>query len=713
MGTSLAEWTDNLFDQMETPQDATWEEDPVDFETFVRSEKHLGMPPLSAIQKRDVLEILGLDPKKLFAGGSSVNIGVLCWGKGSGKDWIAAIVQCYGIHVLRCMHNPALYFGLAQSHWIDLLNAAPSKGDAQKVYGEYFSYNIQHWPWLRTKYSLTDQRGNLLDVPNNKKGLQQLKVGGHSLELLDKRIRTASKGSDAEFAEGYAPLMSTLDEASAFRDHTETMNADKLYKTFRTSAMSRYRKNWKMFIISYPREKNDFTMRMYDMAIRKGADDKEANMYGSKHATWEVAPMRFSQTEFFEFEGLTIPIDFYDEFQDNPEDSKKMYACLPPVVEAAFFEYQDRILECVNSKRQPLIITETIEIEHEIEDVLLGGKVTKKYTGKKIALWMDKTLEARRMPRVIHVDGGRDKDRAALVMTHGEMQQIDVVEEGTGKKIPTFRYKVVVDCAIMWTPNKKKKLQVSFNNIEAIIFQLAEVYNIVKVSYDQWNSQSSLEMFQSKRILAEEHTIRDDDYLELRTMIYQHSVDLLSPVMMFEGKPVTNKAASVLYSELTTLKDTGKRIDHPKTGSKDLADCLAGCNRLLNGADVKDRAHVRQSVMPRSILGPSLSMGRSMPFSPANAGITTDVPDLVGSPKSSTPRTGMMVPGYSGYARSSKRMDGVVPTVSSAQRGYGSNMPRSILVRGTGGMGGMNTTQNFMNSPGNMQRGMLPKRLRG
>lgn len=709
ISTTLSQFTDNIFDQIKSPGDPVWEEDPVDFETLVRSEKHLGMPPLSAIQKRDINIILGTDPKRVFSGGSDVNVGVLCWGKGSGKDWLAALVQCYGIHILTCMRNPALFFGLAQSHWLDCINAAPSKGNAKALYYEYFKYNMEHWPWLRTRYTLLDQHGRPLDVEGNKKGLYPLKITDGDIELRDKRIRTVCKGSDAQFSEGYAPILSTMDECSAFKDHTETMNADKLYRTFRTSAISRYKQAWKMFLISYPREKDDFTLRMYDMAVQKRADDAGASMYGSKHATWEVRPEGSFSKETFEFEGMTIPMTFFEEFTDSPEESKKMYACLPPAVESAFIEYPDRILECVNPKRMPLFMTETIEVQHEIEDKMTGQKIVKNYTGKKIAYWFDRTLEARRLPRVIHVDGGRDKDRAALVVSHGEMIEIDVIDPESGRKTPTYRFKTIVDGVILWTPNKKKKLQVSFNNIEAIIFELAEVYNIVKVSYDQWNSQSSLEMLQSKRIFSEEHTIRDEDYTELRTMIYQHAVDLLSPVMEFEGKQVQNKGAAILYHELTTLKNTGKRVDHPKTGSKDIADCLAGCNRLLNGSKNKEKNYARQGTMPRSVLGPATTFGRTMPFSPANAGITSDVPDIVGMPKSSTPRTGMMTPGYAGHARSSRVNDGAVPVGMHGQQGYGNGMPRTMLVSQRGPI--PTNRNDFFRNGGNMQRGMLPRHL--
>lgn len=669
--SSLVDWQTDLVRQLTVPTDPIWEETPVDLDTFVENERFLGLPPLSAVQRYDLLQILGEDPKKVFAGGSDVNVGVLLWGKGSGKDYVCAIVQCYCIYLLLCMRHPAAYFKLAPVHWLDCINTSTSQGNALAVYHEYFLGMLHNWPWLRNRYSLRDGRGRMLELEGNRKDRYPLVIEGDEIEFKDKRIRAIAKGSDATFSEGYAPIVWTMSEASAFRSHTETMNAKKLYMTFQSSSITRYGFNWKGFIVSWPREKiDDFTVDMYNVAQEKQtAKPGEATMYGSRHATWEVRPEKYSGV-FIDFNGLQIPKELEEQFIDEPEDCKTKLMCLPPEVASPFIEYPDRILECVNPKRLPLFLTETAIIEHEIK----GSNVLKKYIGKRITRFLDKSPAARKLPRVAHVDCGLRRDNAGLVIAHGELIEIKVHTD-EGKDESTYRYKVVVDAVIHWHPDKKQGLQVSINNIEAIISEVATIYNIVKVSYDQWNSQSSLELLQSKHIDAQEHTINDKDYKELRSMIYQNAVDLLPHAFELDGVATENRSAGLLYHELVTLKNLNGRVDHTKTGSKDTSDCLAGVNRLLNNP--KEMIEARRP-MPRSILGTAFSRAQAMPFSPAQAGITQPIPDGFGIPKSSTPMTGQVLPGYASYARSSQSKDGVM--TQPEVKGYGSRMPRSMLT---------------------------------
>ncbi len=51
-----------------------------------------------------------------------------------------------------------------------------------------------------------------------------------------------------------------MDEASAFLSKLKRENAEAIYQTLRTSAVSRFGSRWAGFVISYPRHADDFTM---------------------------------------------------------------------------------------------------------------------------------------------------------------------------------------------------------------------------------------------------------------------------------------------------------------------------------------------------------------------------------------------------------------------------------------------------------------------
>jgi len=81
---------------------SAWREEPVPLDYFIGSNEFCDLPPLTAEQRRAALSVLGDDPKLIFdeEKGTGVNIAVLLWGKGSGKDYITSIIQLYCIYVI-------------------------------------------------------------------------------------------------------------------------------------------------------------------------------------------------------------------------------------------------------------------------------------------------------------------------------------------------------------------------------------------------------------------------------------------------------------------------------------------------------------------------------------------------------------------------------------------------------------------------------------
>ena len=133
----------------------------------------------------------------------------------------------------------------------------------------------------------------------------------------------------------------------------------------------------------------------------------------------------------------------------------------------------------------------------------------------------------------------------------------------------------------------------------------------------------------------------------------------------------------MLLEELQRLQLlNGKKVDHPpesEGGSKDVADCLASVNRLLNHVDEKRKV---MGSLPRGILGPGFTRSSSSPFSPAAQGVQGDSSFIPGIPKSPTPLGGL-APGQPLYTKQLNRPN----PMSDAPRLF----PRPILSTGTGG----------------------------
>jgi hypothetical protein len=518
----------------------------------------------------------------------------------SGKDMLAAIMHCYATYILLCMKNPHKYFDWPESEAIDILNVAYSADQAASVYFVKFRERVKRWKWLRDNFCIY-QEGKIITPMNVGKPLVKIFQSGYiSFPHL---IRAVSESSENESFEGYNILWWIMDEASAFKNKGGLKrNAHKVYETLRSSATSRFGKFWKGSVLSWPRQEvNDFTMEMYKVS------QTDPSIYGDFGCTWQIKPARFYSGVKFEFEGELIPIEFEDDFRLEPEMSKCKYMCRPQKVQGAFFSYTGRIRECIDRHgRLPIFDTEDIIVQHEMVDELGNLTARKDFVGKRISMFrvMGNDLS---IPRVAHVDGGLTSDAAGLVVAHGVPVIMKIQNPDTGEYQSVTMNKLVVDGVVRWIPDPHRHLQVSLNNVEGFLLDLVEKgIKFKKISYDQWNSQTSLERLMSHRIHSEMHTISTRDYCELRTMVYAGGVDLLPWQLEADTDPYW-----MLTWELEHLINFGVRIDHPDNGSKDLADGLAGVNRLLNDIKAKEDVFRR---LPSSVGATMIGSGKPIPL---------------------------------------------------------------------------------------------------
>lgn len=565
------------FEKWSDPQASLWEEDPVDLDTFVTSSSFCGHPPLTPAQREDVIAILGEDPKLVFSreSRSPFQMGVLEYGKGGGKDTIASLVQAYVCYILLCMRDPVEYFRLGPGSTLDILNVAPAGQQAESIYFHYFAERIKGCAWFRENFDVAES-GKLLDK-RKKYSKGQINIGARSC-IFPKGIRAFSLHSAHTSYEGYNVIFFVLDEYSAFTDSGKRANAPEVYRLLRTSATSRFGPLWKGFILSFPRnvDELDFTTQKLKECGNLGGTNP--TLYGARRCTWEVAPRDRFCGQTFDFvrvldgrriELRDIPVEFKIEFDEDPYDALAKYATIVLRSQNRLFgdiSFLDRI-----SPREPIFRTQTIIVENPV-----GGD-SFRALGKEIVDWSVSPLD-RRVPHVIHIDLGLTSDSAALMIGHGEPVEVQVnvldadgvprVNPDTGEPITKIEtiMKVVEDAHIVWKP--QEGLPVSVQNVEEVLLEICEQIKVIYVSADQWNSAHLLEALSRKGIKAETHTINREDYIALKQSLEAGYVDLL--------------ASDLIVKELSNLEDTGKRVDHPLRGSKDLADCLAGIHRALN-----------------------------------------------------------------------------------------------------------------------------------
>lgn len=504
--------------------------EPVPIQKFVTDKKYLGLPPLSEIQleiakhitqifkPETLVQLMGEEEGLAYYERYTVNEVICQLGKGSGKDHVSRVSLAYISYLLHCLRDPLEYFGKASGVYIDLVNLAVNAKQAQQVFFDPLKNLLLASPWA------------------NDVGFEP-RV--QEIFWFDRPVRMFSGHSEAEGWEGYEVLTVVLDEISAFKTDVELKgqlrnkgSASEIYEMARASITSRFPSVGKVVLLSFPRFKGDFIQQRYksvvDDLLEHGGvllDEKDGNRgayrekmsWALKAATWEVNPTRHRE-------------EFENEFRRDPIMARARFACEPPEMEDAYFRDPESVRAAFRFKEDPMD-----------ED----GRWKGWFIGKD------------EHPRFIHVDLGLKRDRAALCMVHCPgFKKIKTM--GGVENLP------IIEMDYLQSWKAEANSEIPFAQIRSTITDLSRRFTVVSVTFDQWNSADMIQSLRSAGINADLHTVAKKDYDTLSTAIYDGRLrGYWNPILVED--------------ELLKLKlINNTKVDHPTTGTKDLADSVAG-----------------------------------------------------------------------------------------------------------------------------------------
>ncbi|UMO76289.1 terminase large subunit [Streptomyces phage Tomas] len=536
MSTDFTEFFNALSDE-------DFEEIPVDIETFTQSQDYLGMPHLSDYQyqlirassqiyKESTLYNIYEAQKARKRWSETCNEVIACLGKGSGKDFTSTIACAYIVYLLLCLRDPAKYFGKPAGDSIDILNIAINAAQANNVFFKGFKSRIEGSPWFAGKF--TTKAGHI---------------------AFDKNVNVYSGHSEREAWEGYNLLYCVLDEISGFAlDSTsgseQAKTADAVYKMYRASVDSRFPAEGKVVLLSFPRFKSDFISQRYDDVVAEkqitekthtfkvdpdlpdGIEGNEFSImweqdhiisytiprvFALKRTTWEVNPTKNIN-------------DFTRAFFTDPVDALTRFACMAPEAIDAFFKDREKV---ESAFVRPNGVDET-------------GAYRSDFVPKDNVRYY------------IHVDLAQKHDHCAVSLAHVEK----FVQKKIGGQINEVLPFVVVDAVRWWTPKPGK--DVDFADVREYITGLKRRgFDLRLVTFDRWNSEDQMKYLRSVGIKSEVLSVAKKHYEDLSWVIYDQR--LVGP------------HEDILIRELLQLRITkNDKIDHPRTGSKDLADATCG-----------------------------------------------------------------------------------------------------------------------------------------
>ena len=533
----------NFSDLIDILDGAEFEETPVDLRTFVVNPEYLSLPPLSELQyqliekssqiykESSLIKLFGeKDGQRVFK--QTCNEVIAQLGKGSGKDYCSTISVAYIVYLLLCLKDPAAYYGKPPGDSIDILNIAINAQQASNVFFKGFKTRIERSPWFVGKYEAK---------------ASEMK--------FDKGITVHSGHSEREAFEGYNVIAVVLDEISGFAIESTSGNdqaktGEAIYDMYRASVASRFPDFGKVILLSFPRFKNDYIQAHYESVIAEkevvirsetmkmdndlpdGTDGNEVTVqweedhiksylypktYAIKRPTWDINPTKKLE-------------DFKVDFYRNYVDALGRFACMPPEAVDAFFKSREKIEKAFNNMNIP------VDSFGRMEDWFQPEK-DKEY--------------------FIHVDLAQKHDHCAVAMAHVNRWVNVKVTSEYSQPAPV----VEVDAVRFWTPTADKS--VDFTEVKDYILSLkTRGFNIKVCTFDRWNSHDMMQQLKQYGINT-----------ELLSVAKKHYDDM---AMIVSEERVSGPAIKLLIDELLQLRITRDRVDHPRKGSKDLADAVCG-----------------------------------------------------------------------------------------------------------------------------------------
>jgi hypothetical protein len=504
---------------------------------------------------------------------SYVERAMVTGGIGIGKTTFASIALPYMVHWVLCLKDPQRFYNLLPGSRIAFMQMSTSEDQARDVIFGDIKARIQNSKWFQDNASYDPKFTKQIRFPRD-----IWIVPGDSAETT---------------FEGYNILAGILDEADS---HKVTVNkdfAEQGFDTIHSRIASRFIETDEngdeghkglLIVIGQMKKATGFAAKKYEELKR------DPKAYVLRMSIWES----FGWEKFSDHNGrksffydtrrkqivpkelvaliqnenlIEIPTAYQTNFRTNPVKALRDLAGIPPAAEDPFISLVDRV-----------DLARDRWIERHGQESPVGTSIMR----PQFAPWFRVSNDPRR--RAIHVDLAYSANGDALGMAMGH---IDSLVEIEGELKPY----IVFDMLLRMKAAPGTEIMLS--EVRRIIYELKEDrgFRVEKVSYDGFESTDTIQQLQKRRYQAEKISVDRSmlPYEDLRGAIYEERIEFppYKTILGYENDQIVE----IAIQELIALQDTGKKVDHPPDGSKDVADAMAGvCYTLLGNRNFRKGA---------------------------------------------------------------------------------------------------------------------------
>lgn len=551
---------------------------------------------------------------------------------GIGKTTFASIALPYMAHWVLCLKDPQAFFDLMPGSRIAFMQMSTSEQQAAEVvFGDIFA-RIRHSEWFINNY------------PHDPKFTKQIR--------FPKDIWILPGDSSETSFEGYNILAGILDEMDSHKQTKDKDYADVGYDAIHSRIASRFpifdadgneAGHRGLFIcIGQMKKAVGFAARKYAefekddqayvcrMTIWESFGwDKYTRKDGTRNSFWydikrKVIIPTLAATVVKNKNLIEIPNTYRKQFETAPEKALRDLAGIPPAALDPFISLVDRIESC----RERWIASHGEE--SPVNDDPVRPQFAKWFTNRGDADPRHGLRAFDPRKRHVHIDLATSGDGDALGMSMGHVSKLVEVDN---EKKPY----IVID--FMMRIKAKSGMEIMLSDVRQYVYYLKEElgFKIVSASLDGFQSTDTMQQFRKKKYHVDYLSMDKSTlpYEDLREAIYEERIEF--PPYLTYLKHGDAERVEIAIKELMELQDTGKKIDHPVDGSKDLADTLAGVTTTLMGDRMYRRGVASTSTASASdeaeelpATGTTGRPGNVLQFPGAGTGLQAPLPPSIG-----------------------------------------------------------------------------------
>ncbi|MFW6026631.1 MAG: terminase TerL endonuclease subunit, partial [Candidatus Woesearchaeota archaeon] len=393
------------------------------------------------------------DVLKKYENGEIFRELVLVLGRRAGKDVLASLIAAYeAMKLLECPGgDPYALYELSEANTINILTVANSSDQAETAFKEIKS-RILNSPYFKDKY-IRDGIGTksiyLLTPKDKKDNIEKRK---QKLPPKKGSVGIIVGHSNSDSLLGMGCMVLILDEVASYKQTGGSSSGDRIYQALTPSVSTYCRK------IYQTDENGNIKLNNHNQKIIK------KRIYDGKIIS--ISSPRAKEGKFYNLYKTAKEVPYRLAFrlptwEANPTHTKASLRESSPLSEVEFMMEFGAEFSGAGA--------ETFFTEDQVDSAFYSD-ISNKNIGEPGKIYF------------VHIDPATSSHNYALVVGHKEYY--------LNKETKKTEYVIIIDHIKYWRPQKGQPIDE--DEVIDYIISLKRKFNIVLLTYDQWNSQANI-----------------------------------------------------------------------------------------------------------------------------------------------------------------------------------------------------------------------------